>query len=82
MRERLAALRGFDVVRYAQKAYSNVHILRLLREAGALVDAVSAGEIERALRAGFTAAASGRLVFTADLFDEATLGGSPSSASR
>src|SRR6185295_15842981 len=49
----LAALRGFDVVRFAQKACSNVHILRLLRGAGALVDAVSLGEIERALRAGY-----------------------------
>jgi diaminopimelate decarboxylase len=35
-----------------------VHVLRLLREAGALVDAVSLGEIERALRAGYDGAAS------------------------
>jgi diaminopimelate decarboxylase len=74
IRARLAALRDFDVIRYAQKACSNVHVLRLVREAGALVDAVSLGELERALRAGFQ---PGRdpadIVYTADLIDEATL---------
>jgi len=74
IRERLASLRAFDVVRYAQKACSNVHILRLLREAGALVDAVSPGEIERALRAGFeTRREPPSIVFTADVIDAATL---------
>jgi len=74
MRERLARLSRFDVVRYAQKACSNVHVLRLFREAGALVDAVSRGEIERALRAGFTAQGDpAGLVYTADVLDEATL---------
>jgi diaminopimelate decarboxylase len=74
IRERLASLRSFDVVRYAQKACSNVHILRLLREAGALVDAVSAGEIERALRAGFeTRSEPAGIVFTADMIDAPTL---------
>ncbi len=74
IRERLAALRGFDVVRFAQKACSNVHVLRLLREAGALVDAVSLGEIERALRAGYDGRGEpAGLVYTADLIDEATL---------
>jgi diaminopimelate decarboxylase len=70
----LAALRGFDVVRFAQKACSNVHILRLLRAAGALVDAVSLGEIERALRAGYDGRGEpAGLVYTADLIDDATL---------
>src|SRR5258706_9420097 len=70
----LAQLRAFDVVRYAQKACSNVHVLRLLREAGALVDAVSLGEIERALRAGYDGRGEpAGLVYTADLIDEATL---------
>jgi diaminopimelate decarboxylase len=74
MRERLASLRAFDVVRYAQKACSNVHILRLLREAGARVDAVSPGEIERALRAGFAARGEpAGIVYTADVIDDATL---------
>jgi len=72
--ERLAALRAFDVVRYAQKACSNVHVLRLLREAGACVDAVSLGEIERALRAGYDGRGEpAGLVYTADLIDDATL---------
>jgi diaminopimelate decarboxylase len=74
IRERLESLSAFDVVRYAQKACSNIHILRLLRAAGALVDAVSQGEIERALRAGYDAAGEpAGLVYTADVLDEATL---------
>ena len=74
MLERLASLSGFDVVRFAQKACSNVHILRRLREGGALVDAVSLGEIERGLRAGFTGRGEpAGLVYTADLIDDATL---------
>ncbi|BAK75588.1 diaminopimelate decarboxylase [Pseudogulbenkiania sp. NH8B] len=75
IRERIAQLRAFDVIRFAQKACSNTHILRLMREQGVVVDAVSLGEIERALAAGF----SGRgdepsgIVLTADLLDQATL---------
>lgn len=75
VRERIAALRSFDTIRFAQKANSNTHLLRLMRQQGVLVDAVSLGEIERALAAGYDAggeAASG-IVFTADLFDHATL---------
>jgi diaminopimelate decarboxylase len=75
MRERVRRLRSFDVVRYAQKACSNVHLLRLLREAGVQIDAVSLGEIERALRAGFRPGGGARaeIVFTADVVDRATL---------
>lgn len=68
-------LRAFDVIRYAQKACSNLHILRLMREHGVQVDAVSSGEVERALAAGYQVG-KGReaeIVFTADLFDRATL---------
>lgn len=77
IRARIAELRAFDTIRFAQKANSNTHLLRLMREQGVVVDAVSRGEIERALAAGYTAApdaqgASG-IVFTADLFDAATL---------
>ncbi len=67
--EHLADLRRFDHVRYAQKACSNLAVLDLLRRAGALVDAVSAGEIRRALAAGYRA--EGRpppIVYCADLF--------------
>jgi len=53
IRQRIARLRSFDVIRYAQKASSNVHLLRLVREEDVLVDAVSGGELERALRAGY-----------------------------
>ena len=67
---RIASLKAFDVIRYAQKANSNVHLLRLMREQGVKVDAVSLGEIERAVKAGY---AVDDIVFTADLFDNATL---------
>src|ERR1700754_5057062 len=54
IRQRITELRSFDVIRYAQKACSNVHILKLMRDEGAMVDAVSLGEISRSLAAGFT----------------------------
>lgn len=74
VREKIAALHQFDVVRFAQKACSNIHILRLMREQGVKVDSVSLGEIERALVAGFDPKAdSNAIVFTADLIDDATL---------
>ena len=70
IRARTQELRGFDVVRYAQKANSNLAILALLRGEGVEVDAVSAGELARAIRAGFR---SEEIVFTADLFDRAAI---------
>ncbi|MHA0864045.1 diaminopimelate decarboxylase [Enterobacter wuhouensis] len=74
IREKIAALHQFDVVRFAQKACSNIHILRLMREQGVKVDSVSLGEIERALAAGFDPKTdSDAIVFTADLIDDATL---------
>jgi len=53
--ERIGDLKRFDVVRYAQKACCNLGILDFVRRQGALVDAVSAGEIVRALAAGYLA---------------------------
>ncbi|MFM0718302.1 diaminopimelate decarboxylase [Paraburkholderia strydomiana] len=74
IRQRIAELRAFDVIRYAQKACSNVHILKLMREAGVMVDAVSLGEIARSLAAGFSPGGDPEgVVFTADLLDHATL---------
>ncbi|MFM0063847.1 diaminopimelate decarboxylase [Paraburkholderia aspalathi] len=74
IRRRIAELRSFDVIRYAQKACSNVHILKLMRDEGAMVDAVSLGEISRSLAAGFTPDGDPEgVVFTADLVDHATL---------
>ncbi|MEG5301360.1 diaminopimelate decarboxylase [Enterobacter roggenkampii] len=74
VREKIAALHQFDVVRFAQKACSNIHILRLMREQGVKVDSVSLGEIERALVAGYDPKAdSDAIVFTADVIDDTTL---------
>ena len=74
VREKIAALHQFDVVRFAQKACSNIHILRLMREQGVKVDSVSLGEIERALAAGYDPKTDpDAIVFTADLIDDATL---------
>ncbi|OQP31618.1 diaminopimelate decarboxylase [Pantoea latae] len=72
IQQRIAQLHDFDVVRFAQKACSNIHILRLMRAAGVKVDSVSLGEIERALAAGFQPGGED-IVFTADLFDQPTL---------
>ncbi|TQI81964.1 diaminopimelate decarboxylase [Serratia fonticola] len=70
--QRINQLRHFDVIRFAQKACSNIHILRLMREQGVKVDSVSLGEIERALKAGFEPGGED-IVFTADVLDHATL---------
>jgi diaminopimelate decarboxylase len=72
----IAALRQFDVIRFAQKANSNTHILKLMKRLGVMVDSVSLGEIERALAAGFTPDVHNghaEIVFTADLLDRSTL---------
>jgi len=71
---RIADLGAFDAIRYAQKALSNIAILDRMRKRGVVVDAVSAGEIERALRAGFVPHShpSG-IVYTADVFDREAL---------
>lgn len=72
--ERVSRLRAFDVVRYAQKANSNLAVLDRVRRAGALVDAVSAGEVHRALAAGWPATGDPPpIVYTADVFDRDAL---------
>jgi diaminopimelate decarboxylase len=74
IRDRVERLRMFDSVRFAQKACSNTHVLHLLRGLGVRVDAVSAGEIARALHAGYDAGdVHSGIVFTADEIDAATL---------
>lgn len=74
IRQQIAKLSQFDVVRFAQKACSNIHILRLMLEQGVKVDSVSLGEIERALAAGYQPGEqSDDIVFTADTIDDATL---------
>lgn len=72
--QRIAQLKSFDVVRFAQKACSNIHILRLMKAQGVKVDSVSLGEIERALVAGYQGGREkSEIVFTADLLDERTI---------
>ena len=72
--ERINDLKAFDVVRYAQKACSNIAILDLMRRQGVVVDAVSAGEVHRALKAGFgTHGTPHPIVYTADIFDREAL---------
>ncbi len=80
--ERIQDLAPFDVVRFAQKACSNLAILDLVRRHGAVVDTVSANEIRRALAAGFiggstpetkTESQPPQIVYTADIFDRESL---------
>ena len=84
IRRRCRDLAAWDTVRFAQKACSNLAVLALVRREGVLVDAVSTGEIHRALAAGYTAhtphepGADGLppahpIVYTADIFDRASL---------
>ena len=72
--ERIADLRAFDTIRYAQKANSNLAILDLMRRAGVLVEAVSAGEVQRAQAAGYQPAGDPPpIIYTADIFDREAL---------
>jgi diaminopimelate decarboxylase len=80
--ERINDLKQFDVIRYAQKACSNIAILDLVRRQGVVVDAVSAGEIHRAMKAGYRQGTGDRgqgtgrhaeIVYTADIFDRESL---------
>ncbi|MGN6544280.1 MAG: diaminopimelate decarboxylase [Aureliella sp.] len=72
--QRVADLATFGTIRYAQKALSNIAILDRLRKLGVVVDAVSAGEIGRALKAGYLPDSHPRgIVYTADVFDKAAL---------
>jgi len=72
--EKITDLRGFDVIRYAVKANSNLAILDLFRRQGVLVDAVSAGEVHRAMLAGYLPSGDPPpIVYTADIFDRDSL---------
>ncbi len=85
IRARCRDLSAWDTIRFAQKACSNLAVLDLVRREGVRVDAVSAGEIHRALAAGYPAhapAATGPagdlpmahpIVYTADIFDRESL---------
>ena len=86
IRRRCRDLASWDTVRFAQKACSNLAVLNLIRQEGVMVDAVSTGEIQRALAAGFQphadrGASDGPdalppvhpIVYTADIFDRDSL---------
>ena len=85
IRRRCRDLAAWDTVRFAQKACSNLAVLDLVRREGVLVDAVSTGEIHRALVAGYSAHAPAGtagpvdlppahpIVYTADIFDRDSL---------
>jgi diaminopimelate decarboxylase len=74
IRERIRQLRAFEVIRFAQKACSNINILALMRSEGVAVDAVSEGELERALVAGYRPDGEpAGVVFTADLLTPSAL---------
>ena len=68
--KRIWDLRFFGIIRYAQKASPNINLLSRMCGTGIDVDAVSAGEMVRALRAGFAPA---RIRYTADIFDKDAL---------
>ena len=67
----------FDNVRFAPKACPNLSIVALIKKLGCVVDAVSAGEIVRALKAGFKGGQEKgkvpEIVYTADIFDKDAL---------
>src|SRR5262245_744732 len=74
--ERLRELAAFDIVRFAQKSCSNIAIIDLVRRNGGLVDCVSAGEVHRAMAAGFKPGQKNHppeIVYTADIFDREAL---------
>jgi len=84
IRRRCRDLAAWDTVRFAQKACSNLAVLDLIRREGVVVDAVSTGEIHRALKAGYSAHADRaaavdglppvhQIVYTADIFDRVSL---------
>jgi diaminopimelate decarboxylase len=74
IRRRISDLAAFDVVRYAEKACSNLAIVDLVRRAGAMVDTVSAGEIGRAMAVGYSPEGDPPpLVYTADIFNAEAL---------
>ncbi|MCW5197549.1 diaminopimelate decarboxylase [Buchnera aphidicola] len=72
IKKKILELKKFDIVRFAQKACSNIHILKIMKKNGVKVDAVSLGEIERALYAGFKGN-SQDIIYTSDIIEDNTL---------
>ncbi|CAL4322843.1 diaminopimelate decarboxylase [Buchnera aphidicola] len=72
IKKQIFKLKKFNIIRFAQKACSNIHILKLMKKYGTKVDAVSLGEIERAIKAGFKKN-SNDIIYTSDIIDNETL---------
>lgn len=71
---RIMQLKQFDVIRFAQKSCSNINILKIMHKYGVKIDAVSLGEIKRAILAGFDVKNKiNEIVFTSDILEEETL---------
>ncbi|QJC32653.1 diaminopimelate decarboxylase [Enterobacteriaceae endosymbiont of Donacia dentata] len=73
IKDKITQLKQFDTIRFAQKACSNINILKLMRYEGVKVDAISLGEIERAIVAGYNPKKINDIIFTSDIFDKETL---------
>ncbi|QJC38363.1 diaminopimelate decarboxylase [Enterobacteriaceae endosymbiont of Donacia marginata] len=73
IKNKILQLKKFDTIRFAQKSCSNINILKIMRYEGVKVDAISLGEIERALTAGYNPKKNNDIVFTSDIFDKQTL---------
>lgn len=71
--DQIRKLQKFDIIRYAQKANSNIHILKIMRANGVFVDSVSEGEIHRSILAGYTNKYTDEVVYTSDVLRNSTL---------
>ncbi|WP_343183934.1 diaminopimelate decarboxylase [Buchnera aphidicola (Ceratovacuna keduensis)] len=70
--KQIKKLKKFDVIRYAQKSCSNINILKIMKENNLKIDAVSYGEINRAIQSGFSPK-NNEIIFTSDIFEKKTL---------
>ncbi|VAX76697.1 diaminopimelate decarboxylase [Buchnera aphidicola] len=70
--KQIKKLKKFDIIRFAQKSCSNIHILKLMRNYNIKVDAVSLGEIERAFLAGYLPK-NNNIVYTSDILEKSVL---------
>ncbi|VFP78259.1 Diaminopimelate decarboxylase [Buchnera aphidicola (Cinara cuneomaculata)] len=70
--KQIKKLKKFDIIRFAQKSCSNIHILKLMKHYNVKIDAVSLGEIKRAMIAGFEPN-NNNIVFTSDILEKKVL---------
>lgn len=72
IQHQIKKLKKFDNIRFAQKSCSNINILKIIKLCGATIDAVSYGEIKRALISGFNPN-NNDIVFTSDILEKKVL---------